>query len=634
MAMPFILHDKVSVDRPQVEINSLSHYIDKEEKLNINHLLLNDDVLSEVTQNPTRFGHNPNTIWLKIVATNPLNYAETWVINTSNKQILSAKLYELVSRNNLPSYNLLYQHNNPRIQNLPYFTADVATKVTFQAGESKTLYLSYHSLMSTHLHVNFDYQNDAMEQHTEETLNLFVVIAILFVLVFINFVFYFSLQKNQYLYYCLQLLLIITLLLIFSGYSIKFFHDNNAGLAQSLVIVCLLLMVSSSMLFINTFLDLRRISFRLASIARFYMLAAVVFIPLSLWTESKVLMLQYVTPLFVFSFSITAFLLGCAAVYRGQHYAIPYCIAWVVLGCSVAITLMSFIDIFHVNVSNHIYPAYIGLVIEGALLSVSMGLKVATMRKQNDVTNKKLISIYQDRSQEAEELQRAFIEKEIAIGEKIKKNKDLASATHDINHNLFLIKLNVDSLKNDANQIDIQATQASLQSLQEITENILHTARLEHSLQLQGIQMSLFFQQLCQSMSAITEHKNIELRYRCGDIRLNASTVILKRILENLLRNALQHTHRGGVLLVIRERSDHYKIQVIDTGIGIHKDRQDYIQRAFSCEETDKKGYGMGLYIVSNLCLQAGYVLTIASTLGRGSIFTIKINKERLPRGL
>jgi two-component system phosphate regulon sensor histidine kinase PhoR len=104
----------------------------------------------------------------------------------------------------------------------------------------------------------------------------------------------------------------------------------------------------------------------------------------------------------------------------------------------------------------------------------------------------------------------------------------------------------------------------------------------------------------------------------------------LRRILENLLDNAIKYTPEGGdVTVVVRGNGDEVAIDVADTGPGIPSEHLSRIFERFyrvdKSRSRDLGGTGLGLSIVKHLAEGIGGRVSVESTPGRGSTFTITL---------
>ncbi|WEG10967.1 response regulator [Pullulanibacillus sp. KACC 23026] len=105
----------------------------------------------------------------------------------------------------------------------------------------------------------------------------------------------------------------------------------------------------------------------------------------------------------------------------------------------------------------------------------------------------------------------------------------------------------------------------------------------------------------------------------------------LQQVLRNLLSNAFKFTHAGDVTLKI-EFNDRYQFSVIDTGIGIAKDKQDLIFQAFQqADGTMSRRYGgtgLGLSICREIATLLDGNVRVESEEGRGSTFTFEVGNH------
>jgi PAS domain S-box-containing protein len=127
-------------------------------------------------------------------------------------------------------------------------------------------------------------------------------------------------------------------------------------------------------------------------------------------------------------------------------------------------------------------------------------------------------------------------------------------------------------------------------------------------------------------------------RGECADGRVvRADADKLQQILVNLLSNAIKFTPQGGaVTLRCADHDDVVTIAVEDTGVGIAPDRLEQIFAPFV--QVDRRlnapheGTGLGLAISRDLARAMGGDLTVESTLGVGSTFTVTLPRAAVPR--
>ena len=103
----------------------------------------------------------------------------------------------------------------------------------------------------------------------------------------------------------------------------------------------------------------------------------------------------------------------------------------------------------------------------------------------------------------------------------------------------------------------------------------------------------------------------------------------LKQILMNLLSNAIKFTEVGTITVTARCREGEVSISVVDTGIGIPTDQVERVFEEFhqvdSSHTRQYSGTGLGLAISRHFAQLLGGDITLKSTVGVGSTFTVTI---------
>jgi len=105
---------------------------------------------------------------------------------------------------------------------------------------------------------------------------------------------------------------------------------------------------------------------------------------------------------------------------------------------------------------------------------------------------------------------------------------------------------------------------------------------------------------------------------------------LLARIVRNLVSNAVKYTPSGSqVTVVCHQEQGRIRLEVRDTGPGIRPEMHDAIFEEFrqigSPKRGDRKGLGLGLSIVRKMAQLLGHHITLRSSPGAGSTFTIDV---------
>jgi two-component system sensor histidine kinase SenX3 len=103
----------------------------------------------------------------------------------------------------------------------------------------------------------------------------------------------------------------------------------------------------------------------------------------------------------------------------------------------------------------------------------------------------------------------------------------------------------------------------------------------------------------------------------------------LALMVRNLLENALVYTAEGSIKVTMADAGEEFELKVADTGSGIPTtDLERIFERFYRVDKArsrDKGGTGLGLAIVRHVAESHGGVVEVASELGSGSTFTVRL---------
>ncbi|MFL5205870.1 MAG: hybrid sensor histidine kinase/response regulator, partial [Microvirga sp.] len=103
---------------------------------------------------------------------------------------------------------------------------------------------------------------------------------------------------------------------------------------------------------------------------------------------------------------------------------------------------------------------------------------------------------------------------------------------------------------------------------------------------------------------------------------------LMRRLLQNLISNAIKYTPAGRVIVGGRRRGGHLVLEVWDTGLGIPPSKQRIVFREFQRLDQGMKaarGLGLGLSIVERIGRVLKHPITLNSEVGRGSVFRVEV---------
>ncbi|WP_431321355.1 hybrid sensor histidine kinase/response regulator [Rhizobium sp. YTU87027] len=226
------------------------------------------------------------------------------------------------------------------------------------------------------------------------------------------------------------------------------------------------------------------------------------------------------------------------------------------------------------------------------------------------------------------------------------KTRFFAAAGHDILQPLNAARLYSSALVERMGQSESSAIvrniDSALESVETILGAVLDISRLDTGAmrpRLAPVPLSDLLERIQTDFAPIAREKKLKLVVMPTSLRVRSDPNLLRRLVQNLVSNAIKYTIDGKVLVGARRRGHQVVIQVMDSGIGIPPSKFRTVFKEFARLDEGAKtasGLGLGLSIVDRIARVLNHPVELHSTHGKGTDFRIIMPRDasRLPERL
>lgn len=218
------------------------------------------------------------------------------------------------------------------------------------------------------------------------------------------------------------------------------------------------------------------------------------------------------------------------------------------------------------------------------------------------------------------------------------KSRFLAAASHDLRQPAHALGMFVARLAELPNEPEarhlIGRMEESVHAMQDMLNGFFDISRLDDDSippKLVACQIAAVFEQLRNNFTRAAAEKGLRLRFRPSGAWVQSDPALLQRILLNLVSNAVRYTQQGTILVACRPTSEgkHARIEVWDSGEGIaaqhHKEIFNEFFQVGNPQRDRANGLGVGLSIVDRACRQLNHPLSLRSSPGYGTRFSLLV---------
>jgi signal transduction histidine kinase len=228
--------------------------------------------------------------------------------------------------------------------------------------------------------------------------------------------------------------------------------------------------------------------------------------------------------------------------------------------------------------------------------------------------------------------------KQLAEQLNLDKTRFLAAVSHDLIQPLNAARLFISALANHelppASRPLVQQAGSALDSVEEILEALLELSQLDAGAirpSIEDLDLDVLLQSLMTEFRPFAERRGLSLRIESEGRWVRSDSRLLRRILQNLISNALRYTEEGEVFVTARRRRGQVVVAVKDTGPGVARKHRDLIFREFSRVGDPRRagGVGLGLAIVDRAARMMQHPIALHSRVGVGSTFSVSLPEGR-----
>jgi heavy metal sensor kinase len=217
----------------------------------------------------------------------------------------------------------------------------------------------------------------------------------------------------------------------------------------------------------------------------------------------------------------------------------------------------------------------------------------------------------------------------------------VADASHELRTPIAVIRGEADvSLDHDRGPAEYKESLAIIQDearrLTRLVDDLLNLTRADAghvNLHVEEFYINDVLAECCRSMQAKATGKKVSLEFRFPeDMAYRGDQELIRRLVLNLLENAIRYTPEGGrVLVSLKDSTGEVRIRVADTGIGIPPEAAPHVFERFyrgdQARSRQNGGFGLGLSIVKWIAESHHGSVELTSQPGQGTTFTVLLRR-------
>lgn len=323
---------------------------------------------------------------------------------------------------------------------------------------------------------------------------------------------------------------------------------------------------------------------------------------------------------------------------------------WIILLCGIAAGVVA-ANAFHFPaLVAYIVPLLVPVAVRAALegsgeqwaIAAGLGLYLLFMLQQGRHQSRLIGDSIAQRLQNVELVARLREEREAAHAARERaeaagaaKARFFAAASHDLRQPLHALALFSGALAEESAGTAKDKARRILQSVDALAtlfDHILDSARMESGAlrpEVRAFPLQEALDAIAADHAEVARAKGLRLQVRPSNAWVSSDPALVRRVLGNLVANAVRYTDAGAILVAARTRGARVVLEVRDSGRGIAPEHHERVFEDFFQVDNPGRdraqGSGLGLATVKRIAFALDAPLALRSAPGRGSTFSLAL---------
>ena len=209
----------------------------------------------------------------------------------------------------------------------------------------------------------------------------------------------------------------------------------------------------------------------------------------------------------------------------------------------------------------------------------------------------------------------------------------ISNVSHELLTPVSIIQSKLDNILHDSNlseddMVKIFESKKTLRRLTNLVRTLLMMSRIENEeyILTQEVDINQVLKNVVDEIEdkAVAKELDLRINFNTKDFIFKGNDNLLFTLFYNFVNNAMRYTDQGSITIETKKENNLFVVSIIDTGVGIKKEKIPQIFSRFKNSNQTKDSYGLGLALSKKICDYHKISIEVNSEENKGSEFILK----------